>query len=291
MCGAWGAVQAACCVDMAGRAAPVSSWLVSSNPAEASGWRLRPCLWLCRLYSLTMRMAKATKHLDVQLWPCSPAACEVALVHRQGRHLGADAFGCVSPSPGAPNVTVVVCAAARRSGRSRNRQISPALGPAPEEAEAAPASCCVCMGDGHVQEAAEGGPMLRCISCPATCHERCAPEGCSSRRGSWCCGECSAAVEQAEITHGAVLRWARGRFIPAVHSSGLHLGLQVHSAWQGPWQHARDVHVPQQRPEQHSPSTCRAVTMLWSQMLACVGRPVLVSTTVPEIRRVKPSPD
>ena len=65
MCGAWGAVQAACCVDMAGRAATVSSWLVSSNPAEASGWRMRPCLWLCRLYSLAMRMAKATKHLDV----------------------------------------------------------------------------------------------------------------------------------------------------------------------------------------------------------------------------------
>ena len=112
-------------------------------------------------------------------------------------------------------MTLVVCAGAWRSGRSRSRQISPALGPAPTEAKAAPASCCVCIEDGHSQGAAERGPVLRCISCPAACHERCAPGGCTSQRGSWCCGECSAVVEQAAMTHGAALRWATGRF----HSS------------------------------------------------------------------------
>ena len=132
-------------------------------------------------------------------------------MHRQGWHFKAKRCGRRSSFPGAPSMALVVCAGARRSGRSRNCQISPALGPAHEEAEAAPAPCCVCTEDGLSQTAAEGGPMLRCISCPAACHDRCAPEGCCSQWGRWCCAECSAVVEQAEMTHGAALRWAAPR--------------------------------------------------------------------------------
>ena len=103
--------------------------------------------------------------------------------------------------------------------------------------------------------------MLCCISCPTACHERCAPEGCTSQRGRWCCEECSAIVEQAEMTYGAALRWVRGSSgCPPL--CGLHAGLQVHSAQKNPWQHARVMHAPQQGTEQHSPSACRAVTML-----------------------------